>query len=395
MQSNLPESAKDMLKVVLPFAYEQPRHDHQSKVLDMVLDTFTKAVADLQGVVECGQQQLNSADEQRSNHDAAIIAAEAVVQEAGSKVSMSADLKAQAEEALAQASSALSVKESENGALLAQASKAEESKLLLELAVTSKLELMDMMPKSPPKVASLKTQLDALIQDKNLVNAVQLSLNKEPAERGPFDCLVLEQLDKEFIRLQQTLEVQIREAEPCKIACQEALATLASAQEQGAQHAQEMREAHKQCVGERKSADLELGMSKSSLKCFEKESKQWVASLESAKAALAEFQHGPMESLRVLTTGVILEPQDLEVDAQDKVEDDEAVNQVQVDAQDEVEDDEAVNQVQEVAVSNDVDMSQLPVEQQTLEDAQPIETKLDDCSSSAPPPPELVGCAGA
>lgn len=406
MESNLPESTKDMLKVVLPFAYEQPRHDYQNKVLDMLLDTFTNAEADLQSTVDEEQNQLNSAEEQRSNLEAAITAADAVVQEAVSKVSTSAELKAQAEESLAQASSALSAKETEHNAILAQAGKAEESKLLLEIAMTSKLELMEMIPKNPSKVASLKVQLDVLIQDRNLVNAVQLSLNKEPAERGSFDCLVLVQLDKEFIRLEQKNEAEIGEAEPSTRACQEALAALASAQEKSAQHAQEMRESHKQCVAERKSADLDLGMTKSSLKCFEKESKLWVASLETAKTAVADFQHGPMESLRVLTTGVILEPQDLAVDAQDEL-----LEEATATATHEVQE---PREVQEVGASNDVDMAQLPVEQPIPEAAEPIEAvtelpiqvdvndevptaqmKLDDCPSTAPPPPELVGCAGA
>lgn len=399
MESNLPESTKDMLKVVLPFAYEQPRHDYQNKVLDMLLDTFTNAEADLQSTVDEEQNQLNSAEEQRSNLEASITAADAVVQEAVAKVSTSAEIKGQAEEALASASSALSAKETEHNAILAQAGKAEESKLLLEIAMTSKLELMEMIPKNPSKVASLKVQLDVLIQDRNLVNAVQLSLNKEPAERGSFDCLVLVQLDKEFIRLEQKNEVEISEAEPSKRACQEALAALASAQEKSAQHAQEMRESHKQCVAERKSADLDLGMAKSSLKCFEKESKLWVANVESAKAALVEFQHGPMESLRVLTTGVILEPQDLAVDAQDEVLE-EATTTQQI---------QELQEVKEVEPSNDIDMAQLPVEAVTvpveavtvpclteaITEVPTAQLKLDDCPSTAPPPPELVGCAGA
>jgi len=413
LDSDLPEGSKDMLKVLLPFAYGQPRHEHQNKVLDMVLETFARRETDLQGDVAEKQKQVEMSEQQRTDLNAAIAAAEAVVQEASLKVATSADLKSQSEEALAQACNAHNTKQSEHNTLVCLGNKAEETKLLLELAFTSKAELVDLTPKNASKVASFKSQLDVLVQDKNLVTAVQLSLGKEPTERGPFERLVLEQLDKELSRIQENIEREIAESEPAKTASQDALTSLAAVQQQAAQHAEEMRDSHKQCVAERKEAEVDLGVAKSSMKCFEKESKQIAADLEVAQAALLEFQHGPMESLRLLTTGTTLEPQEpvaevLEEPVAEVLEEPvtevlqepvaevvgDVVDQKADDVQPVVEQSDDVNMAQEAAPT-ELPATELPVD--AAEDVVVPEAslKVDECASVAPPPPELVGCAGA
>jgi len=272
---------------------------------------------------------------------------------------------------------------------------------------------VDLTPKNASKVASFKSQLDVLVQDKNLVTAVQLSLGKEPTERGPFERLVLEQLDKELSRIQENIEREIAESEPAKTASQDALTSLAAVQQQAAQHAEEMRDSHKQCVAERKEAEVDLGVAKSSMKCFEKESKQIAADLEVAQAALLEFQHGPMESLRLLTTGTTLEPQEpvaevLEEPVAEVLEEPvtevlqepvaevvgEVVDQKADDVQPVVEQSDDVNMAQEAAPT-ELPATELPVD--AAEDVVVPEAslKVDECASVAPPPPELVGCAGA
>jgi len=176
------------------------------------------------------------------------------------------------------------------------------TKLELELAISSKVELdLPEVQERQTKLASFKTQIGSLVQDSNLSNAVLMSLGKEAEARGAFDTMVLQQLDSELTKLLEKVTHDIATGDEEQVKSQEALTAGELAFQSARTVQQDATTAYKEALGCKKNADAALAAASKKLREFEKEVKQWTADLATANDSLTAFQNGPLVALEELS----------------------------------------------------------------------------------------------
>jgi len=327
--SELPSGVKDMFKVMLPFALQTPRHQYQDDLLGMISSQLTSTEADL--VTICGekQQKVSSSADQRVGLEAEIVASTEVLDSASSDLSLAFDTKQQTELSLNEASSLFSERERVHDEVVARVGASAGTKLELELAISSKVELdLPEVPERQAKLASFKTQIESLVQDSNLNNAVLMSLGKEPDARGTFDTMVLQQLDSELMKLLETVTHDIETGDEEQVKSQESLAAGERALENARTVQQDATTAHKEALGCKKNADAALTAATKKLREFEKEVRQWTAELATANDSLTAFQSGPLAALEELSAEPVEEVAAVEAEAEVSEESAEPVEEV-------------------------------------------------------------------
>lgn len=307
-ESELPDGVKDMFQVMLPFAFQQPRHHYQDELLGMVSSQLKSMESDLITARDEKQQLVSSSTDERTALETEIAATTASLEAASSELSSELEKKQNTEHSLGESNSAFSDTERKHSEVVVRVGAAAGTKMELELAISLKAELD--LPEAPDrltKLGSFKTKIESLIQDSNLSNAVLLSLAKEPATRGTFDLMVLQQLDSELSRLLERVEGDITTGDDEQVKSQEALTAAESALEDAKTVHQDAANAHKEALGCKKNADAALAAATKKLRDFDKTVKQWTAGLAAADDSLKEFQSGPLVGFEELSSDKIAE----------------------------------------------------------------------------------------
>merc|ERR1711957_1097693 len=254
------------------------------------------------------QQMVSSSTDERTALETEIAATTASLEAASSELSSELEKKQNTEHSLGESDSAFSDTERKHSEVVVRVGAAAGTKMELELAISLKAELD--LPEAPDrltKLGSFKTKIESLIQDSNLSNAVLLSLAKEPATRGTFDLMVLQQLDSELSRLLERVEGDITTGDDEQVKSQEALTAAESALENAKTVHQDAANAHKEALGCKKNADAALAAATKKLRDFDKTVKQWTAGLAVADDSLKEFQSGPLVAFEELSSDKIAE----------------------------------------------------------------------------------------
>jgi len=316
-ESELPVGVKDMFKVMLPFALQHPRHQYQDDLLGMVSSQLKSTEADLVTTCAEKEEKVSSSADQRVALEAEIVASTAAVESASSDLSQAFDTKQQAELSLNEASSLFSEREGAHNEVVARLGAAAGNKLELELAISSKVELdVPEVAERKAKLASFKTQIESLVKDSNLSNAVLMSLGKESEARGTFDTMVLQQLDSELTKLLEKVTHDIESGDEEQVKSQESLAAGELAFENARTVQQEASTAHKEAFVCKKNADATLSAASKKLREFEKEVRQWTADLATANDSLTAFQNGPLVALEELSAEPVEEVAAIEAEAE-------------------------------------------------------------------------------
>jgi len=277
------------------------------------------------------EEKVSSSADQRVALEAEIVASTAAVESASSDLSQAFNTKQQSELSLNEASSLFSERERAHNEVVARLGAAAGTKLELELAISSKLEL-DVLkgPERQAKLASFKTQIESLVKDSNLSNAVLMngnllsrhranllsSLGKESEARGTFDTMVLQLLDSDLTKLLEQFTHDIESGDEEQVKSQESLAAGELAFENARTVQQEASTAHKETFVCKKNADATLSAASKKLREFEKEVRQWTADLATANDSLMAFQNGPLVALEELSAVPVEEVAAIEAEAE-------------------------------------------------------------------------------
>jgi len=316
-ESELPSGVKDMFKVMLPFALQAPRHQYQDDLLAMVSSQLNSTEADLVAICGEKEEKVSSSADHRVGLEAEIVASTAAVESAASDLSLAFDSKQQTELSLNEASSLFSERERAHNEVVARIGAAAGTKLELEIAISSKVELdLPEVLERQTKLASFKKKIESIVQDSNLSNAVLMSLGKEHDARGAFDIMVLQQLDSELTKLREKVTHDIETGDVEQVKSQEALSAGELAFENARTVQQDATTGHKEALGCKKNADAALAAASKKLREFEKEVKQWTADLATANDSLTAFQKGPLLALEELTAEPVEEVAAVEAEAE-------------------------------------------------------------------------------
>jgi len=326
-ESDLPGGVKDMFRVMLPFAFQTPRHQYQDDLLGMVSSQLKASEADLVAVCDEAQQKVSAAADERVGLEAEIVASTAGLESASHDLSLAFDTKQQTEVSLNEASSLFSDLERAHNEVVARVGAAAGTKMELEIAISSKMELdLPEAGERQTKLAAFKTKIESLVQDSNLSNAVLMSLAKEPEARGTFDAMVVQQLDAELTKLLEKVTNDIATGDEDQVKSQEAFTAGELAFEKSRTVQQDAATAHKEALAFKKSADATLSSASKKLREFEKEVKQWTADFASATDSLQAFQTGPLVALEELSAEPVEEVPEVEAEAEASEESADAMN---------------------------------------------------------------------
>merc|ERR1712238_55792 len=252
-------------------------------------------------------------------------------------LSLAFDTKQQTEVSLNEASSLFSDLERAHNEVVARVGAAAGTKMELEIAISSKMELdLPEAGERQTKLAALKTKIESLVQDSNLSNAVLMSLAKEPEARGTFDAMVVQQLDAELTKLLEKVTNDIATGDEDQVKSQEAFTAGELAFEKSRTVQQDAATAHKEALAFKKSADATLSSASKKLREFEKEVKQWTADFASATDSLQAFQTGPLVALEELSAEPVEEVPEVEAEAEASEESADSADAVNVETTAEV-----------------------------------------------------------
>merc|ERR1712232_1480180 len=293
---------------MLPFAFQKPRHPQQEELLGMVSSQLKSMESGLMTELGEKQQKVSTSTDDRAALEAEIAAAAADLDTASTDLSSMEEKLQIAEQSLSEFNSAFTEAENKHNEVVVRIGAAEGTKMQLELAISSKAELdVPDAPDRPAKIASFKTQIESLVQDQSLRNAVLLSQAKQPTERGSFDTMVLHQLETELQKLLEKAEGDIASGGDQQAESKDALAAAEAALESAKTVHEDAASSHKEAVARKKGAASASAAAAKKLRDFDKELKQWTADVVSAEESLKEFQNGPLVAFEELSVDAVPE----------------------------------------------------------------------------------------
>jgi len=299
--ADLPDIVEKMLTDMLSSSlgiFMDERHKYQSSVVNMVADVLSGAEAGLKQNIEEAEAQVSKGATEQAAREAAVQEAEATLQAKASETK---------ERKLVLAGAATAFKEAKEGVAAALAAQKAGDKDILEAGnkkATLETAMTDFVKpltegglsedQAKEAVASLTAVLKKFDFDQSMIMSIPTSLSKEPAVRGPFDTMVVAQLDEEVGKRVAALDATLKEGEPSKAeraaALASAEATLVSAKEAQLASAESFQAAQKA----EKDASAALDAAKKALKAMTSEIRSHNRALDIASAELSVFQEGPL-----------------------------------------------------------------------------------------------------
>jgi len=300
---HLPEKCKDMLIAILAPSLKvgssAERHEYQNVALGLVDETLQQEKSRIQERVEASEQKLENLKSTKAEKDGAAAAAEAVLavkkeQEQAQKTLLAetSEAKRSAEKALSDAQEAKA-----NGGKTFEANMQEKD--LLETAFTDHYKT-PMDADEGPHYAALQPLLGKLTLDESLLSALPSSCVKLKDQRGSFDNVVLEELQKAFSTKISELRSMLEAEEPAaaerdakvqamekdleakKTSQKEAVSAFDAAQKAVKEAEQEVAKASTLATGA--AADIQVE----------------VQTCDALKQQLAEFEAGPLVTFTAL-----------------------------------------------------------------------------------------------
>jgi len=310
--ADMPVSAKELLEGMLPFAFARPRHTMQEQVVVMTSAELAKVEKALKEVVIEHEQKVVTIDEERLALEAVVAAACTKAQEQATELVTLKAKKVSTQEALREAKVQIAAHAAKLAASVVQLAKATETKAQVDQAAQIKAELAQLVGEGAVKAdiqaksSDFAARIKEFITDRNLINAVQLSLGKPSASRGTFEQMVVRQFEEQSGKLLAEIQQESASAEDEKTKTQEALSLHEKALETAKLLHEEAQIVASNAEVSNIGAKEAMQEAKSGLKSFEQEEVgQRKSVLAVAQAALQKYQEGPLAALKALTVGQV------------------------------------------------------------------------------------------
>jgi len=284
--------------------YKEERHRFQASVASMAEQIMASIKVTIEGKISEAEATLAKADSEKTAREAAVEETKKLAEEK-TAASVAAKQEVTTTEAeLKKAQEALKTAEKEQKAGDGNIVKDEAKKGKLENTINSvfvpckegALE-KSAITKGISELQKLGKELDF---DTALLTSLPSALQKDPASRGTFDNVVVnnveDELQKRLAKLKETLET----AAPAREERASKVATCAAAVEGLKVKLESLEKASKDAVIAAKEADSNAKKAAKALKAFGPEMKATGKALKDAKAELEDFTSGAMTSFTEL-----------------------------------------------------------------------------------------------
>lgn len=283
---------------------KETRHPFQEKVVTMVGEVLQSVEAAKQAAVAEAEAKLGEVTAVKEERETA---EKAATDELAAKEEVTSTATTAAQEAalaLTTAEEALAAAEAGRAAGMAAQGADEKKKGQLETILAS-----NYMPLKEGSVEGSKTRgmlasVMALGQefefDGTLLDTLPTAVAKAPGDRGTFDNLVVEQLEKEFKKCVADLEAKIAAAEPARKEHDAKVAEASAEVEKAKASDQEQKAALEAAKAAQKEALAAMKEAAKTVKQTGPEMKEATAALASAEAGLKAFRESPLAAYKAL-----------------------------------------------------------------------------------------------
>jgi hypothetical protein len=293
---HLPEGCRTMLVDMLPFSLglpEDTRHELQTMAVDMIEQTLRDKKCALEKVIaaeESKMEQLKSSE------------VELVSEVTGAEAALSAQKIAVDK---AKATLAAATESARTGAFTLDALRAAKTAADAKLAATrdekQALEsAFEMHFKAPmenqqgPNFPELEKWLQKIEVEASLITALPSTCVKTKEERGSFDLLCLQELERAITSKIASLSNSVAVETPAALE-RETAEKLAAKEEAAMAEAQTQAAAELEAtLKEQSERETSLSAAKSAVDAFHPRVEEMMASVSKAKATLEDFQTGPI-----------------------------------------------------------------------------------------------------
>eukprot|EP00931_Biecheleriopsis_adriatica_P089088 TRINITY_DN63273_c0_g1_i1.p1 TRINITY_DN63273_c0_g1~~TRINITY_DN63273_c0_g1_i1.p1 ORF type:complete len:405 (+),score=138.85 TRINITY_DN63273_c0_g1_i1:55-1215(+) len=315
-KKDVPEDFTSRLAPVLEQSlttFKEERHEFQSTVIDMAAKALTASEAVLLEEIASLEVTVSTGDEQRTQREAAVTAAEQrlpVCQEAHRAAQEAKADKVRAWKASAELLKEIQAnqkKEDAEGETLDQ-QKADFEKLVAELLEPMK-EASGRPAGNAAKLKALVKRLAYMELEDSLIQAIKLPLSKKPEQRGRLDAVILEQLDLQLAEQRAALEAKLNDIAPSRDARAASVQAAQDAHDQAKTASDAATEELRAAKEAEAAAKAEMAAAKEGVKNLSTDLLAAAKQLERSREALEAFRSGPLASFNELKERVAPVPQ--------------------------------------------------------------------------------------
>jgi len=295
---HLPEKCRMMLVDMLPFCLNVPseqRHEVQSWAIGAVEQTFDAHKSMLESAITTEEGKLSTLKSSEGNLASAVTEAQAAL-DAQKEIVRSAKLSlAEATEVSNTASSALLEAQTAHKEGEAKLVSTKEEKATFEASFQTHFKT-PMEEGASPSFKELEPLLKNLDMEASFAKALPLSCSKSKEERGSFDEVVLQELEKALTAKIKSLGEVIEVETPASV---EREAAVAAAEKDATEKKDAQRQAVEAFEGaqkEQSEREAALAKAKQAVDEFQPQVDEVTGLLEKAKTMLATFETGPLST---------------------------------------------------------------------------------------------------
>lgn len=300
---SLSDSCKDLLVGMVSNSlqeYAADRHAFQNSAIDMIKETLDSVRANLEQAVAEAKAKVDNSDSEKSKRASALEEAQAAVADLtskhGSALSKVDEIKSQIDTAKSKLQAA-EQSASEKEASIKQMS---EQKSRLESVMKDQYEVAKANAAGKRVINALEKIFGEIGLEQGLIDSVEESLRKPPIERGTFDRILAEHIEKNTSSFIEGHDKALSEAESAKTQLQEDKAAAKGALEAATQDLSEANRALAEARMALNGGQDSLKTAQKAVTAFDKDMGSFGTDWDSAKTALSSFEEGPLKSFAAL-----------------------------------------------------------------------------------------------
>lgn len=268
--ADLPENCKAMLLSMVPVSLDtavENRHDLQAMAVTMISDVMATERAAMEQAIRDEEAKLNEVEASRGGLDSKVTDADQELAERVVKVEERKKVLAVAsQEVLSAKAGAAEAKEAQRRSAIAADTLVAEKKAVEAILEEHFKPLKDgTWEAAQVHISALLPLAKRIDLDASLVSAMPSSCTKKPEERGPFDQMVITQLEETLLAKVASLTEQVEAAGPEGVtraaaaeAALEALESSKARQQQAASDVFEVQAAQREAAGKLEAAKATL-----------------------------------------------------------------------------------------------------------------------------------------
>jgi len=292
-----------MFTEMLPFVFVEPRHQYQDGVLDMISGILIEHETNLRSQVSEHETFVAGGDDERTKREQAIAEAETAAAAKIEALKSAGEILEVAKSELDSAKESLSTAESEKDATAARNSAAAANKETLELALELKQKLdagIEDDAERQNQCNQLHKLLSPVVEDKNMLNAMKFSLAKPKDALEAFDSMVVQCVDTEMKKAQETVQKTLAEVDSSQAAADAKVEDCKTVVEKRSQALTDAKLGVSTAKSAKQECDAALKTAKSNLSALKGELKESKSNLDDANKTLSDFVDGALSTFKTL-----------------------------------------------------------------------------------------------